>query len=199
MARHEHKVARSHLERQESSARRSALRVREAAKKAVASYATAGRNKPALLDERRRGARRRSACRAEGNPGSESCLTGSIATKPAGSRTAGFLFFRRLRNAIQVRTPGCRNGQAAAAVGSRHQSSAGLRAAFPPIPTRSNASWLLLSFMKTLPPRARSAPFVPLCPEIPDLLEMQDRRFAFSDDCRALTLLGRQYHRSHYC
>ena len=109
MARHEHKVARSHLERQESSARRSALRVREAAKKAMASYATAGRNKPALLDERR-GARRRSACRAEGNPDSESCLTGSIATTPAGSRTAGFLFFRHLRNAIQVRTPGRRNG-----------------------------------------------------------------------------------------
>ena len=42
---------------------------------------------------------------AEGNPDSESC-----ATKPAGSRTAGFLFFRRLRNAIQVRTPGRRNG-----------------------------------------------------------------------------------------
>ena len=83
--------------------------MREAAKKAVASNVTAGRNKPALLDERG-GARRRSACRAEDNPDSESCLTGSIATKAAGSRTAGFLFFRRLRNAIQVRTPGRRNG-----------------------------------------------------------------------------------------
>jgi len=53
--------------------------------------------------------------------------------------------------------------------------------------------------MKTIPPRARSAPFVPLCPKVPDLLEMQDRRFAFSDDRRALTLLGRQNHRSHHC
>jgi len=45
-------------------------------------------------------------------------------------------------------------------------------------------------------PRARSAPFVPLCPKVPDLLENQDRWLAFSDDFRALTLLGRQYHRS---
>ncbi len=83
--------------------------------------------------------------------------------------------------------------------GSWRRSSAGCRAAFPPIPARSNASLLSLAFMKTIPPRARSAPFVPLCLEVPDLLEIQDRRFAFSDDCRALTLLGRQYHRSHYC
>ena len=68
-----------------------------------------GTNEPALLDEGR-GARRRSACRAEDNPDSESCLTGSIATKPAGSHTAGSLFFRRLRNGIQARTPGRRNG-----------------------------------------------------------------------------------------
>jgi hypothetical protein len=58
---------------------------------------------------------------------------------------------------------------------------------------------LSLSFMKTIPPRARFAPFVPLCPEVPDLLEIQDRGFAFSDDCRALTFLCRQNHRSHYC
>jgi hypothetical protein len=51
----------------------------------------------------------------------------------------------------------------------------------------------------SLAPRARSAPFVPLCPKVPDLLENQDRWLAFSDDFRALTLLGRQYHRSHYC
>ena len=80
-----------------------------------------------------------------------------------------------------------------------HQSSAGYRAAFPPIPTRSNASLLSLSFLRTIPARARSTPFVPLRPEVPDLLEIQDRWFAFSDDCRALTLLGRQYHRSHHC
>ncbi len=80
-----------------------------------------------------------------------------------------------------------------------HQSSAGYRAAFPPIPTRSNASLLSLSFLRTIPARARSAPFVPLCPEVTDLLEIQHRWFAVSDDCRALTLLGRQYHRSHYC
>src|SRR6476660_5205330 len=48
-------------------------------------------------------------------------------------------------------------------------------------------------------PAARSAPFVPLCPKVPDLLENQDRWLGFSDDFRALTLLGRQYHRSHYC
>src|SRR6476620_1138849 len=75
----------------------------------------------------------------------------------------------------------------------------GYRAVFPPIPTRSNASLLSLSFLKTIPPRTRFTPFVPLCPEVPDLLEMQDRRSAFSEDCRALTLLGGQYHRSHYC
>ena len=77
--------------------------------------------------------------------------------------------------------------------GFRHQSSAGYRPAFRPIPTRSKASLL------SIPPRARSAPFVPLCPKVPDLLENQDRWLAFSDDFRALTLLGRQYHRSHYC
>jgi hypothetical protein len=65
--------------------------------------------------------------------------------------------------------------------------------AYPPIPTRSKAPLLSLA------PRARSAPFVPLCPKVPDLLENQDRWLAFSDDFRALTLLGRQYHRSHYC
>src|SRR6266478_6942825 len=74
--------------------------------------------------------------------------------------------------------------------GFRHQSSAGYRPAFPPIPTRSKAPLLSLA------PRARSAPFVPLCPKVPDLLENQDRWLAFSDDFRALTLLGRQYHRS---
>src|SRR6476620_3259238 len=65
---------------------------------------------------------------------------------------------------------------------SRHRSSAGYRPAFPPIPTRSKVSLLA--------PRARSAPFVPLCPKVPDLLENQDRWLAFSDDFRALTLLG---------
>ena len=75
----------------------------------------------------------------------------------------------------------------------------GLSSGFPTISTRSNTSLLPLSFMKAIPPRARSAPFVPLRPEVPDLLEIQDRWFAFSDDCRALTLLGRQYHRSHHC
>ncbi len=64
-----------------------------------------------------------------------------------------------------------------------HQSSAGYRAAFPPIPTRSNASLLSLSFLRTIPARARSAPFVPLCPEVTDLLEIQHRWFAVSDDC----------------
>ena len=41
--------------------------------------------------------------------------------------------------------------------------------------------------------------FVPLCPKGPDLLEIQDRWLAFSDDFRALTLFGGQYHRSHHC
>jgi hypothetical protein len=58
------------------------------------------------------------------------------------------------------------------------------------MPTRSKAPLLSLA------PRARSAPFVPLCPKVPDLLENQDRWLAFSDDFRALTFLGRQYHRS---
>jgi len=42
-------------------------------------------------------------------------------------------------------------------------------------------------------------PFVPLCRKILDLLKIQDRWFAFSDDCRPLTLLSRQHHRSRYC
>ena len=88
------------------------------------------------------------------------------------------------------RRAGARHGFRDDRVEQLNLSSAGYRAAFPPIPTRSKAS---------LPPRARSAPFVPLCPKVPDLLENQDRGLAFSDDFRALTLLGRQYHRSHYC
>ena len=80
-----------------------------------------------------------------------------------------------------------------------HQLSVGYGAAFLPIPTRSNAALLSFSFMKTISPGPRSGLFVPLCPEVPDLLEIQDRWFAFSDDCRALTLVGRQYHRSHHC
>jgi len=52
------------------------------------------------------------------------------------------------------------------------------------------------SALLSIPPRARSAPFVHFAPKVPDLLENQDRWLAFSDDFRALTLLGRQYHRS---
>src|SRR5258705_4068377 len=63
---------------------------------------------------------------------------------------------------------------------SRHRSSAGYRAAFQPIPTRSKAPLLSLA------PRARSAPFVPLCPKVPDLLENQDR-------CRLLGRFSRAY------
>jgi hypothetical protein len=85
------------------------------------------------------------------------------------------------------------------AMNRRHQLSVGYRAAFPPVPTRTNAALLSFSFIKTISPRARSGLFVPRCPEVPDLLEIQDRWFAFSEDCRALTLLGRQYHRSHHC
>src|SRR5260370_18052368 len=66
-------------------------------------------------------------------------------------------------------------------------------AAFRPVPTRSKAPLLSLA------PRARSAPFVPLCPKVPDLLENQDLWLSFSDDFRALTRLGKQYHPSHYC
>src|SRR6188472_3549466 len=71
------------------------------------------------------------------------------------------------------------------------------RAAFPRIATRSNGPLLSFSFMKTISPGARSGLFVPRCPQVPDLFEIQDRQFAFSDDCRALALLGGQYHRSH--
>jgi len=75
----------------------------------------------------------------------------------------------------------------------------GDRSAFPAIPTRPNTALLSFSFMHTISPGARSGLFVPRCPEVPDLFEIQDRWFAFSDDCRALALLGRQYHRSHDC
>jgi hypothetical protein len=85
------------------------------------------------------------------------------------------------------------------AVDRRHQLLVGYRAAFPRIPTRSNAALLSFSFMKTISPGARSGLFVPRCPKVPDLLEIKDRWFAFSEDCRTLTLLGRQYHRSHHC
>src|SRR5436190_4083443 len=44
----------------------------------------------------------------------------------------------------------------------------------------------------------RREPFVPLRRQAFNLLELQDRWFALSDDCRPLALLGSQYHRSRH-
>src|SRR3954447_12806092 len=46
--------------------------------------------------------------------------------------------------------------------------------------------------------RDRREPFVPLRRQALDLLKLQDRWFALSDDCRPLALLGSQYHRSRH-